>query len=107
MKDDTDLPPYVLGLGDDIVSADAGSPFARIEQCRQDAEESGLATAVRAKQAKDLAAADFERESIEGTCLSVGVPESLDLEDAAATIPRRSAQGVTLLAAISPRRTGR
>ena len=108
LEDDSDSSTDVVGAPDDVVSRHGGAPVARVQQGRQDAEEGGLPAAVRPEQAEDLPAPHLERQAVEGAGFAVRVSEVLDLEDVlAGSVCRGGGQGVTLLAASSPIRTGR
>lgn len=85
MKDDPDLAPHRVWLGDHVAAPDTRPARGGLEQGREDAEQRRFATAVWAEQTEDLSAPDLERESVECAVVAVRVAEILDLEDGVAS----------------------
>ena len=62
------------GSVDDVVAGDRGGAGGRLEQRRQHPQRGGLAGAVRAEEADDLALGDVEVDAVDGADLLVFLP---------------------------------
>src|SRR5438093_2740063 len=69
-----------LGLAGDVDPADRGRPLGRREQAAQHADGRGLARAVGAEDAEDLAGGDVERDAVHRREVAEALGEALDLD---------------------------
>src|SRR4029077_15582433 len=67
-------------LGSDIVAKQVGSSCVRLEQRRQDADERGLAGAVRAEQAEDHAFGNLQIDAGQGRRRPEPLDDALDAD---------------------------
>ncbi len=67
--------PHALGIDGHVDAVDLDAPGRRLEQRRHDADGGGLAGAVRADEAEDLAVADLEAHVAQHVERAVAVPQ--------------------------------
>jgi hypothetical protein len=66
LRDDTDDFADLVGIADDIVAGDARESGGRGDERGEHAQQRGLAGAVGAEQAEDLAVAHSEAQAVDG-----------------------------------------
>src|SRR5262245_41732313 len=80
LEHDADVPADHRGAAHYVITGDRGGAFAGDHQSSENAKQRGLAAAVGAEQAEDLALFHFEVDVRKGYVISVSVAEILNLD---------------------------
>ncbi len=75
LEDDADVSPHGSGLVHGVEAGDGGAAGSRDHERGQNSEESGLAAAVRAEQAKELGGSNIKRNAVKRGAILVAMDE--------------------------------
>ena len=81
LENDANVTAKRARLADGVESGDGRAAGSRDHQCGEDAEESGLAAAVGAKQSEEFGGANVERDAVEGGAILITVHQIADGDD--------------------------